>query len=353
MSFSRRQFLRQASVATLAAGVPRVLRSEDKIVLRVGTFYGYEDSVAVKQFSQDTGIQVDFIQFENTEDVVAELVRNQLQLDIAITSHFLLPHLATLGLIQPLRAHWLPKLSVAALDKRFAHFATIRDEWFSWPNDWGTTGIIYHRDRISIAPNSWQEFFALIPDYKRRVSLPDDQQTVVGTALKSLGYSFNETRPDRMLEAAAVLRHARPYIRSLDSDTEQTMKTDAMNMGWSDSAYVLHHDNPAFEFILPPEGGELWSDWYAISSRCHDVRAAHEFLNNVLSPDSLARDVIANGWSPVDNRVLPLLPDEVRQSPAIFPSNAILKNMELATQETLREPLRGEIYAQFKNNKWN
>ncbi len=352
MSLSRRHFLHHLSITALASRLPTVRAAEKRNALRVGTFYGYENSVVIATFEKMTGVKVDFVLFENTEEVVSELVRNEKNLDVAIASDFMLPHLATLGLIQPLQAHWLSKLNIKHLDRRFAHFATNVDQWIAWPNDWGTTGILYYRSKVSSPPKTWRDFFALIPQHKKKVSVPDDQTTVIGTALKALGYSFNDTAPQHLREAGELLRSIRPYIRSIDSDTDDTMLKDDLAMGWSDSAYSLQKQNPDLDYVLPPEGGELWSDWYTIPRHCSDVRAAHEFFNFVLAPENVVEDVINNGHSPVDTRVVPLLDEPIRHNKILFPSTSAIKNMEQSTQSALREPLRGELFAQFKANKW-
>ncbi len=358
MRFSRRQFIQHGAFATLSAALSP-LRADEKPVtkardrLRVGTFYGYENSSVVSNFQRDSGVTIQWVMFENTEDVLAELVRNEHQLDVAISSDFMLPHLHTLGLIQPLQFQWLPHLDATALDRRFTASAHHDEEWLAWPNDWGTTGILYYRSKIKFEPKSWQDFFALIAQHPKRVSVPDDQTTLIGTALKALGYSFNDTQPAHLLGAAKLLQSVRPFVRSIDSDTDETILRDVMAMGWSDTAYDIQKSNPDLVYVLPPEGGELWSDWYAITRHCHDIRLAHEFLDYLFTPQHIVEEVINSGHSPVDKRVFSLLPEAIRNNAILFPTADVIKNMELANQSTLREPLRGEIFAQFKRNVWD
>lgn len=352
MSVNRRQFLHHCGAALLASTMPRARSESSEGVLRIGTFYGYDKNLAIKQFEQQYNVRTEFVVFENTDEITAELVRDTNKLDIAISSHFMLPHLVTLGLLQPLKPHWLSQLDRNALDKRFADSAMVNGQWYAWPNDWGTTGIVYYRSKVKFEPRSWQDFFKLIGEHKKKVSVPDDQTTVIGTALKTLGYSFNDTHPAHLLDSARLLRSVRNDIRSIDSDTDETMKRDVLGMGWSDTAYALNQENEDVQYVLPPEGGELWSDWYGITSRCHDVRLAHEFLNFFFTPSRVVENVVENGTSPVDERVITLLPKDLRENSILFPSSNTLRNMEMSSQASLREPLRGELFAQFKQNKW-
>ena len=61
------------------------------------------------------------------------------------------------------------------------------------PYRWGTTVIIYRRDRLAAAnipiPTDWQDLWN--PQLKQRISVLDRSREVIGLTLKKLGYSYN------------------------------------------------------------------------------------------------------------------------------------------------------------------
>ena len=63
------------------------------------------------------------------------------------------------------------------------------------PYRWGTTVILYRRDKLAEAnipiPTDWQDLWN--PQLKQRISLLDRSREVIGLTLKKLGYSYNST----------------------------------------------------------------------------------------------------------------------------------------------------------------
>ena len=340
----RRTVLQAALFAALAAGQLRAERAP----LRLAVFPDYHVDAVLEEFSRRHGVQVTTHQFDSNEDLLAACLAGA-QFDVMTLSHYMVPHFAALGLLRPLSPGLLANLQPGNWLPRLAQFGQIEQRWLAVPKNYGSTGFLYRRSKLP-ALAGWREFWDAIigGPASRRASVIEDVQSLIGAALRYHGHSLNSTRPDELLQAETVLKKARPHLRAMTAEVDDAvLKGDWLVMSWSDSGYWLSLDDPDLQYVNPRDGGELWCDFYAISSACAAPEIAEQLLEWLLHPQQIAQEVVALGVSPVDARVLALLPEAVRQNPIIFPSELFLAYAEMSSQEALREPLRSEIFSRF------
>ncbi len=63
--------------------------------------------------------------------------------------------------------------------------------------------------------------------------------------------------------------------------------------------------------MLGKDGGEIWSDFYAIPTDAPNKAAGYALLNYLMDPQNAVKEHIANGAPTTDSRVIALLPTEV------------------------------------------
>jgi spermidine/putrescine transport system substrate-binding protein len=100
--------------------------------------------------------------------------------------------------------------------------------------------------------------------------------------------------------------------------------------------------------VLGKEGGELWSDFYAIPKEAPRVDAAYAFIDYLIDPPVNAREVLAHGYPVPDNRTTALLSKELTEDPIMYPAQELLDALEFGAAVTLTDPLRAEVMARFK-----
>ncbi len=161
---------------------------------------------------------------------------------------------------------------------------------------------------------SWKDFFEIaMTEADGRAMVHDYQLTTIGNALVSLGYSFNSTKPEELAKAEELLIKVKPHLYAINSDYQPSMRaTDAwMTMCWTNDGAQLNRDMPEIQFVLGKDGGEIWSDFYAIPKSAANKAAGYALLNYLMAPENAVKEHIANGAPTTDSRVMKLLPADV------------------------------------------
>ena len=219
------------------------------------------------------------------------------------------------------------------------------------PKDWGTTGFVYNSKSMAQKPTSWKEFFDLTRgEATGRVMVHDYQLTTIGNALKYFGYSFNSNDPKELAEAEKLLIECKPHLFGINSDYKPSLISgDAwMSVCWTGDAVQLQRDMPEFTYVLAKEGGEIWSDFYAITKDAPNPDAAYAFIDYILTPEINAKEVEAHGYPSPDSRTNKLVPKAMLENPVLYPAAEALAPLEFGAASTLTNPLRAEIMARFK-----
>ena len=121
-----------------------------------------------------------------------------------------------------------------------------------------------------------------------------------------------------------------------------------MSIAWTGDGLQLHRDIPEIDYVLGKEGGELWSDFYAIPKEAPRLDAAYAFIDYLIDPKVNALEVAAHGYPVPDNRTTALLPKEMTENPIMYPAQELLDALEFGAAVTLTDPLRAEVMARFK-----
>lgn len=360
-SISRRQFLGTTglglAVTVLAANVPglRPRRAYafgdlgDRVVL--STWPNYHDPKNFEAFTELTGAQVQVNVFGSNEEMLAKLQAGGTGWDVFVPTNYTISTYAGLGLIEPLDLSRLPNFTPEAHDPRFTGAGTVDGTVYAVPKDWGTTGYIVNTSKVDDDMTTWKQFFDLtMAKYSGRTMVHDYQLTTIGNALKYYGYSFNSVAPNELADAEKLLLEVKPHLFAISSDYQPAMRSgDAwLSVCWTGDASQLHRDLPEMAYVLGREGGEIWTDFYAIPKEAPHRDAAYTLINFLLDPYVNSREVQAHGYPSTDSHTNALLPDSILNDPILYPAADLLKPLEFGAAATLTDPLRAEIMARFK-----
>ena len=159
---------------------------------------------------------------------------------------------------------------------------TIDGTVYAVPKDWGTTGFVINTKNVTQNPTSWKEFWDLTQGpLTGRVMVHDYQLTTIGNALKYFGYSFNSNDEKQLAEAEKLMLEAKPHLFGINSDYQPSMRNgDAwMSVCWTGDATQLHRDIPEMQYVIGKEGGEIWTDYYAIPKGAPNREAAYALID--------------------------------------------------------------------------
>jgi spermidine/putrescine transport system substrate-binding protein len=358
-SVSRRHFLGVtglgAAAATLAAAVPalRPRRAQAALsgTLNFTTWPNYFAQENLDAFTANTGVTLNIAVFGSNEEMLAKLQAGSTGWDVFVPTNYTISTYTALGLIQPLDLARLPNYDPGAQDSRFSSEGTIDGKVMAVPKDWGTTGFCINTRKVTQDPKSWKEFWDLAQGpLSGRVMVHDYQLTTIGNALKYFGYSFNSNDEKELADAERLLLAVKPHLFAISSDYQPAMRNEDawMSICWTGDATQMNRDMPEIRYVLGREGGEIWTDYYAIPSEAQNLDAAYALIDWLLTPEVNAREVMAHGYPSTDARTNALLPKEILENPILYPASELLTPLEFGAAATLTNPLRAEIMARFK-----
>jgi len=361
-SISRRQFLGVTGLgvatAVLAQAMPELVGIKTAFAGNIGdkvslaTWPNYHDPKNFEKFKELTGAEVEVSVFGANEEFLAKLQAGGTGWDLFVPTNYTISTHASLGLIEPLDLAKVPNYDISAQDARQISEGTVNGTVFAAAKDWGTTGFAVNTAKIKENPTTWKEFWDLTRGaYSGRVTVHDYQLTTIGNALKYFGYSFNSIDPKELADAEKLLIDAKPHLFAITSDYQPAFRNgDAwLGIAWTGDGVQLHRDIPDIQYVLGREGGEIWTDFYAIPKSAPNHEGGYALLNFLLDPAVNAAEAKFHGYATTDERVRQLLPKEVLNDPIIYPAAELLKPLEFGAAATFTNPERAEILARFKS----
>ncbi|MES2968739.1 MAG: spermidine/putrescine ABC transporter substrate-binding protein [Pseudomonadota bacterium] len=323
----------------------------DRVVL--ASWPNYHDPANFDAFTQMTGAAVDVNVFGSNEEMLAKLQAGGSGWDVFVPTNYTITTYVSEDLIEPLDLSRIPNYDAASFDQRFAGPGTVDGTVYAVPKNWGTTGFAYNTNQSGGKKlTTWKEFWDMtMAEFSGRTMVHDYQLTTIGNALKYFGYSFNSIDPAELADAEKLLMDAKPHLFAISSDYQPSMRSgDAwMTICWTGDGKQMNRDMPEIEYVLGKEGGELWSDFYAIPKGAPHADAAYALINFLLDPAVNAKESLFHGYPVADARVNALLPPEVLNDPILYPAADLLSALEFGAAVTLTDPNRAELMARFKS----
>jgi spermidine/putrescine transport system substrate-binding protein len=368
--FSRRGFLRGASISALALGTPGLLAacgtegagqtaescesedlSADEPVLNFSNWPEYIDVETEKvggqkqtviptlrDFEEQTGIKVTYNTDVNDNNEFFAKVRNQLAAceptgrDIFVLTDWMAARMVGLGWLQQLDKDNMPNV-VSNLNESLRSPSWDQNRDYSVPWQSGVTGIAYNA-KYTGEVGSFEELLTR-SDLKGKVSLLSEMGDTMGFMLRIVGADPSDFDDDEFGQALQKLEEyvasgqirrftGNDYIRDLNAGNIVACEA------WSGDIMVMQDGNPDIKWVAAPEEGlSLWSDNMLVPNRATHKGNAEKLMDYYYDPE-VAAQLAAWVWymCPVDGaqeameKVDPSLVDQ----PLIFPDDEFLSN---------------------------
>jgi len=362
-SITRRHFLNitglGAAAAVMGAAVPGLRPRPafaagdigDRVIL--ATWPNYHDPASFEAFTEATGAHVQVNVFGSNEEMLAKLQAGGSGWDVFVPTNYTITTYVGEDLIIPIDTSKVPQYDAGAFEQRFADPGTVDGKLYALPKNWGTTGYCVNTEHTGgVTMSTWKQFWDMTMDsFSGRTMVHDYQLTTIGNALKYFGYSFNSVDEKELADAEKLLIDAKPHLFAISSDYQPAMRNgDAwMSMCWTGDGKQLNVDLPKIAYVLGTEGGEIWSDFYAIPKGAPHLDAAYALIDFLLTPEVNAREALAHGYPVADSRVNALLPADLLNDPILYPAADLLSALEFGAAATLTDPNRAELMARFKS----
>lgn len=334
-----RHFLANLIIAlvTMAwSGAPALAEGQ---VLNILIWPEYVNPDLVKAFEEKTNTKVKFTYFETDRDRDRILLQyTGGNFDLVLVDEINISVYRKRGWLSPITAEMMPNLK--NIDERFIT-AMEYTSGYSVPYFWGATGIAYRSDLVDGDLETWRELLEAGPRFKAPIIMIDNAQEMVGVAMIALGHSLNESSPDLLESAAALLERQKNQVSRyayLAVDEKSGLVTGTVS-----AAYIYNGDYLAIaqytdrlKFVYPKEGGQIWIDYWAIFENSKRKELAAAFLNFMNEPKVAASNAEYLYYSTTNVPALALTSKEYRENQIIHPSAEVLARYEYPIQVSPR-----------------
>jgi putrescine transport system substrate-binding protein len=330
-------------LALLLALAPGAAAAES---LQVYTWADYFPPEAVAAFEAETGIKVQFNNYESVEMPETKLLAGGSGFDLVITAGYTVPRLIQSGALREIDRGKLTNFG--NLDPAFLQKLRKLDPGtrFAVPYNWGTTGILINKAKVVelLGPDAPYDSLALLLDPKNAEKLAgcgiaavDSGADLINEAMFYAGVSdiFRPTDAE-MVASAKTLAAIRPYIRYFDNVRYRQDMADGeicAAIGWSMDAGLartiaadagLAHAKD-ITFIRPKEGSVLWADHLVIPNDAGNVAGAEAFINFLMRPEVAGEMVTVVRTSSPNSKAAENVSPELRADSTIFPPEGWLQ----------------------------
>ena len=288
------------------------------------------DMDLIKEFEEEFDCRVIYEEFASNEDLFVKIKTSKQAYDVIFPSDYMLERLVSQDLVQKLDKDKIENYKY--IDDYYLNRAFDPNNDFSLPYMAGTVGIVYNAEKYPEGIHKWDDLWD--EKYERDVVLYYSQRDVLMVALKKLGYSMNTQNPAELEAAKEELIKQKPLIYGyLGDEIKDILVAEDANIGvvYSGDAGVIMSLNDDFKYSIPKEGTNLWIDLMAIPKSAQNPELAYEFINFLLRPDIQARNAEYLQYSTISSEAKKMLPDEIKNNPALYPPEEDLKNTEVFT----------------------
>lgn len=271
--------------------------------LNVVAWEGYTDPSFVKPFEKQTGCKVNAVYAGSSDEMFTKFRSGGGgQYDLVTPSGDASLRLIRSGAVAPLDISKLENHNDLAPQLKSPSFNTVGGKHYGISFMWGANVLIYNKDKVKPAPDSWSVLYD--PKFKGKITVPDNPIQIADVALQFGGaqdpYSIDQATLDK---ARAKLMQQRPLVRKywvLATDFEQLFKSgDAVvGAGWPLMTQDLRKAGMNVGEVLPKEGVTGWSDSWMISNKAKHPICAYKWMNYVTSPKVQAQVADVTGYSP-------------------------------------------------------
>ncbi|WP_079202212.1 extracellular solute-binding protein [Pseudomonas sp. CC6-YY-74] len=283
--------------ACLLAGLS-LARAED--VLRVYNWADYIDPTVIEDFQRARGVKVDYRTFTDATELADALSRGE-TFDLVFPTNHQLHDLVKNGLIVPLDAALLHNrsnldpylLKLLAGSGAQNHVA---------PYMWGTVGLMVNQPLAERyyggpLPNSWSLLFDRQATDRLSacgVAILNAGQEAVSLKMTYKGLRLGNSSARRIgHEIAGLLNpgvHLSPinYTRFIEQMANGEL---CVAMTWDALLRGADLEQRGLRFSIPKEGGLIFIDSMAIPTKAQQPELAHAFIDFLLDPVNVARNV--------------------------------------------------------------
>lgn len=335
-----------AALATSLFGCSN--KTTEEKTLNVLTWDGYIPEDIAAEFSEETGIKLNYANFNDNEEMLSKLETTEGgQYDLVIGSDYIIDIARKKGLLSELDKTKIPNYD--NLDPAFLGQYYDPDNLYTVPYTAGTPLIIYDPAKVTVDIKSFDDLWN--PALENQIVMMDDARNVIGITLKSMGKSMNETDPAVLEQAKEKLLKLKPNIHHLDyNNPNDAMVSGEAAVGYMFTPQVILalQERPDLKVVYPSEGMGFGIDSWFVPLNAPHKDNAYAFLNDILDAKTGARVSEQTLYLCPNKASEPYLSEEFKSNQALHIPAEFLGNTEFIEDVGDATEIYDKIWTEFK-----
>jgi putative spermidine/putrescine transport system substrate-binding protein len=279
----------------MALAAPAILRSGRALAakeLRVMAWQGYADDDWVKEFEGQTGATVKVVFIGTDDEIWAKIKGSEgKDFDVFAVNTAQLQRYIEAGLTTP---HDLSKLpNQKDVLPRFRDLSKVKGvmrdgKVHSIPFCFDSIGIIYDKDKVSPAPDSFEVLWD--PKYKGKVLAYDNGEHNFSFTALTLGiedpFHLSEDQMQKIKDKLVKLKQNVLSFYTTPDEALQLYKSNDVALIWANygqqQVKAMKDAGANIAYVNPKEGALAWLDTWALTNAVRDPELAEAWVNYLL-----------------------------------------------------------------------
>lgn len=292
----------------------------------------------IAEFERETGITVTaYDTYDSNEQMYAKLKSGSADYDLIFPSDYMISRLIEEDMVQPIPIEELENYSQIIPEYTGSVRGYDPSGHYAVPYTWGTIGIVYNRPMVEEitgmsaeeAITGWDAFWN--PIFADNMFMFINSRDSFGIAEKQLGYSLNETDPQRLEKVANTLKEQKPLVQAYLMD-EMFDKMEngeaALSPAYAGDIVTMMEENSDLGYCFPKEGSNLFVDGVCITKNAKNFENAVKFIDFLCRPDvALANTKFIRYSTPIQG-AYDQLEESLRKNPIAYPPTERLEQCE-------------------------
>lgn len=260
--------------------------------LNIYVWTEYVPDKVIQDFEDQYKIKVNVSTFSTNEDMLAKVKsESEGAFDIVQPSDYMVTQMYEQGMLEKLDQSKLTNLS--NIGTQYLNQEYDPGNVYSVPYQGGVGAIAVNTSKITTDITSYADLFK--PELKNSMVVLDDYRAVIGMTARSMGYSMNETDPQKLSEIKDKLLTLKSNIKLYDSDSPKSALISGdctAAFCWSAEIALAMEENPDIKIVFPSEGAYKFMDNWCVPKGAKNYDNAMTFINYLLSSEA-AQTVMA------------------------------------------------------------
>ncbi|MFJ9893512.1 PotD/PotF family extracellular solute-binding protein [Streptomyces sp. NPDC091280] len=296
--------------------------------LNIYAWDGEIPASVVKKFEAETGVHVTIDTFDSNDTMISKLAGGAGGYDIVEPTQNAVQALVAQNLVQKLDQSEIKGLDNLGAKWRNPSFDPNNAHSIPWV--WGTTGLAYNDQCVKQAPTSWKALWD--KQYKGKIYMLDNMLSAYVPALQVNGYSAASTSKAEIEKATKSLVDQKPLLAGYNA----TNYPDLLSSGqaclaeaWSGTTMAKALDaNSHVHYVLPKEGGTVWTDTFSVVRNAPNLANAYKWLNFTLRPDIAALGSNDGNQAVANEAALKDVKPALKNNPAVYAPTKSIANAD-------------------------